>query len=74
MEEEACPIRKQQRRLNPTILDVVKKKVTKLLTAKSSTPCQTANGDKFNTVSAKGRLECNRVRLTWFRMDVTESD
>ncbi|RDX85147.1 hypothetical protein CR513_33705, partial [Mucuna pruriens] len=33
MEEEACPIRQQQRRLNPTILDVVKKEVTKLLVA-----------------------------------------
>ncbi|RDX60447.1 hypothetical protein CR513_61411, partial [Mucuna pruriens] len=27
MEEEACPVRQQQRRLNPTILDVVKKEV-----------------------------------------------
>ncbi|RDY14003.1 hypothetical protein CR513_00989, partial [Mucuna pruriens] len=32
MEEVAKPIRKQQRRMNPTILDVVKKEVTKLLT------------------------------------------
>ncbi|RDY07938.1 Retrovirus-related Pol polyprotein, partial [Mucuna pruriens] len=31
MEEEARPIRQQQRRLNPTILDVMKKEVTKLL-------------------------------------------
>ncbi|RDX78324.1 hypothetical protein CR513_41417, partial [Mucuna pruriens] len=31
MEEEARPIRQQQRRLNPTILDVIKKEVTKLL-------------------------------------------
>ncbi|RDY00917.1 Retrovirus-related Pol polyprotein from transposon 17.6, partial [Mucuna pruriens] len=31
MEEEARPIRQQQRRLNPTILDIVKKEVTKLL-------------------------------------------
>ncbi|RDY07800.1 Retrovirus-related Pol polyprotein from transposon gypsy, partial [Mucuna pruriens] len=31
MEEEARPIRQRQRRLNPTILDVVKKEVTKLL-------------------------------------------
>ncbi|RDX82292.1 hypothetical protein CR513_36928, partial [Mucuna pruriens] len=31
MEEEAKPIRKKQIRLNPTILDVVKKEVTKLL-------------------------------------------
>ncbi|RDX76476.1 hypothetical protein CR513_43520, partial [Mucuna pruriens] len=31
MEEEAQTIRQQQRRLNPTILDVVKKEVTKLL-------------------------------------------
>ncbi|RDX81713.1 hypothetical protein CR513_37566, partial [Mucuna pruriens] len=31
MEEETKPIRQQQRRLNPTILDVVKKEVTKLL-------------------------------------------
>ncbi|RDX82327.1 Retrovirus-related Pol polyprotein, partial [Mucuna pruriens] len=31
MEEEARPIRQQQRRLNPTILDMVKKEVTKLL-------------------------------------------
>ncbi|RDX85417.1 hypothetical protein CR513_33397, partial [Mucuna pruriens] len=33
MEEEARPIRQQQRRLNLTILDVVKKEVTKLLVA-----------------------------------------
>ncbi|RDX98897.1 Retrovirus-related Pol polyprotein from transposon 17.6, partial [Mucuna pruriens] len=31
MKEEFKPIRQQQRRLNPTILDVVKKEVTKLL-------------------------------------------
>ncbi|RDX83409.1 hypothetical protein CR513_35680, partial [Mucuna pruriens] len=31
MEEAAKPIRQQQRRMNPTILDVVKKEVTKLL-------------------------------------------
>ncbi|RDY08533.1 hypothetical protein CR513_07227, partial [Mucuna pruriens] len=31
MEEEASPIRQQQRRLNPTILEVVKKKIIKLL-------------------------------------------
>ncbi|RDY08381.1 hypothetical protein CR513_07398, partial [Mucuna pruriens] len=34
MEEEARPIRQQQRRLNLTILDVVKKEVTKLLAAR----------------------------------------
>ncbi|RDX89387.1 hypothetical protein CR513_28895, partial [Mucuna pruriens] len=33
MQEEAHPIRQQQRRLNLTILDVVKKEVTKLLAA-----------------------------------------
>ncbi|RDY02286.1 hypothetical protein CR513_14277, partial [Mucuna pruriens] len=33
MEEEIKPIRQQQRRLNPKILDVVKKEVTKLLVA-----------------------------------------
>ncbi|RDX64347.1 Retrovirus-related Pol polyprotein from transposon 17.6, partial [Mucuna pruriens] len=33
MVEEIKPIRQQQRRLNPTILDVVKKEVTKLLAA-----------------------------------------
>ncbi|RDX79739.1 hypothetical protein CR513_39798, partial [Mucuna pruriens] len=33
MEEEACPIRQQWRRLNPTILDVLKKEVMKLLVA-----------------------------------------
>ncbi|RDX61270.1 Retrovirus-related Pol polyprotein from transposon opus, partial [Mucuna pruriens] len=31
MEEEARPIKQQRRRLNPTILDMVKKEVTKLL-------------------------------------------
>ncbi|RDY07908.1 Retrovirus-related Pol polyprotein from transposon 17.6, partial [Mucuna pruriens] len=31
LEEEIKPIRQQQRRLNPTLLDVVKKEVTKLL-------------------------------------------
>ncbi|RDX84715.1 hypothetical protein CR513_34188, partial [Mucuna pruriens] len=41
MEEEIKPIRKQQRRLNPTTLDVVKKEVTK---KGSSTPSQIANG------------------------------
>ncbi|RDX65694.1 hypothetical protein CR513_55624, partial [Mucuna pruriens] len=33
MEEDIKPIRQQQRRLNPTILDVVKKEMTKLLVA-----------------------------------------
>ncbi|RDX79855.1 Retrovirus-related Pol polyprotein, partial [Mucuna pruriens] len=33
MEEDIKPIRKQQRRLNPTLLDVVKKEVTRLLAA-----------------------------------------
>ncbi|RDX71505.1 hypothetical protein CR513_49133, partial [Mucuna pruriens] len=33
LEEEAQPIRKQQRRLNLTILDIVKKEVTRLLVA-----------------------------------------
>ncbi|RDY00566.1 Retrovirus-related Pol polyprotein from transposon 17.6, partial [Mucuna pruriens] len=33
MEEEIKPIRQQQRRLNPTLLEVVKKEVTKLLAA-----------------------------------------
>ncbi|RDX97021.1 Retrovirus-related Pol polyprotein, partial [Mucuna pruriens] len=33
MEEETRPIRQQQRRLNQTVLDVVKKEVTKLLVA-----------------------------------------
>ncbi|RDX85329.1 hypothetical protein CR513_33499, partial [Mucuna pruriens] len=33
MEDDIKPIRQQQRRLNPTILDVVKKEVTKLLVA-----------------------------------------
>ncbi|RDX80393.1 hypothetical protein CR513_39069, partial [Mucuna pruriens] len=33
MEEEARPIRQHQRRLNPTILNVVKKEVTKSLAA-----------------------------------------
>ncbi|RDX63346.1 hypothetical protein CR513_58235, partial [Mucuna pruriens] len=33
MKEEAKPIRRQQGRMNPTILDVVKKEVTKLLAA-----------------------------------------
>ncbi|RDY02606.1 Retrovirus-related Pol polyprotein from transposon 17.6, partial [Mucuna pruriens] len=31
MEEEVKPMRQQQRRLNPTLLDVVKKEITKLL-------------------------------------------
>ncbi|RDX91389.1 hypothetical protein CR513_26631, partial [Mucuna pruriens] len=34
VEEEFKPIRQQQRRLNPIILDVVKKEVTKLLAAR----------------------------------------
>ncbi|RDY14553.1 hypothetical protein CR513_00363, partial [Mucuna pruriens] len=34
MEEDSKPIRQQQRRMNPTILDVVKKEVTKLLVAR----------------------------------------
>ncbi|RDX81007.1 hypothetical protein CR513_38372, partial [Mucuna pruriens] len=43
MEEEACPIRQQQRRLNPTILDVVKKEVTKLLAAGIIYPISDSN-------------------------------
>ncbi|RDX94148.1 hypothetical protein CR513_23504, partial [Mucuna pruriens] len=31
MEEDIKPIRQQQQRLNPTLLDVVKKEVTRLL-------------------------------------------
>ncbi|RDX84237.1 hypothetical protein CR513_34752, partial [Mucuna pruriens] len=38
MEEEAHPIRQQQQRLNPTILDMVKKEVTKLLVAEIMYP------------------------------------
>ncbi|RDY12464.1 hypothetical protein CR513_02740, partial [Mucuna pruriens] len=44
MEKEIKPIRQKQRRLNPTILDVVKKEVTKFLLYESSTPSQIANG------------------------------
>ena len=33
LEDESRPVRQPQRRLNPTILDVVKKEVTKLLAA-----------------------------------------
>ncbi|RDX98437.1 Retrovirus-related Pol polyprotein, partial [Mucuna pruriens] len=38
MEEEAKPIRQQQGRMNPTILDLVKKEVTKLLAARIICP------------------------------------
>ncbi|RDX73055.1 hypothetical protein CR513_47383, partial [Mucuna pruriens] len=44
MEEEVKPIRKQQRRLNPTLLDVDKKEVTKLLVAGIIYPSRIANG------------------------------
>ncbi|RDY11570.1 hypothetical protein CR513_03763, partial [Mucuna pruriens] len=44
MEEEAKPIRQQKRRMNLTILDVVKKEVTKLLAAGIIYPSQIVNG------------------------------
>ncbi|RDX96105.1 hypothetical protein CR513_21285, partial [Mucuna pruriens] len=44
MEEEAKPIRQQQKRLNPTILDMVKKEITKLLLQESSTLSWIVNG------------------------------
>ncbi|RDX72656.1 hypothetical protein CR513_47829, partial [Mucuna pruriens] len=43
MQEEAHPIRQQQRRLNLTILDVVKKEVTKLLVAEIIYPILDSN-------------------------------
>ncbi|RDX64880.1 Retrovirus-related Pol polyprotein from transposon 17.6, partial [Mucuna pruriens] len=43
MEVEACPIRQQQRRRNLTILDVVKKEVTKLLAAGIIYPISNSN-------------------------------
>ncbi|RDX95913.1 hypothetical protein CR513_21482, partial [Mucuna pruriens] len=43
MEEEALPIRQQQRRLNLTILDVVKKEVTKLFAAGIIYPISDSN-------------------------------
>ncbi|RDX64138.1 putative mitochondrial protein, partial [Mucuna pruriens] len=43
MEGEACLVRQQQRRLNPTILDVVKKEVTKLLAARNIYPILDSN-------------------------------
>ncbi|RDY11582.1 hypothetical protein CR513_03732, partial [Mucuna pruriens] len=43
-EEEAKPIRQQQRRINPTILDVVKKEVTKQLAARIIYLSQIVNG------------------------------
>ncbi|RDX63259.1 Retrovirus-related Pol polyprotein from transposon gypsy, partial [Mucuna pruriens] len=46
MEEVAKPLRQQQRRMNPTILDVVKKEVTKLLVAGIIYPSRIANGAK----------------------------
>ncbi|RDX96998.1 Retrovirus-related Pol polyprotein from transposon 17.6, partial [Mucuna pruriens] len=42
-EEEARPVRQQQRRLNPTIVDVVKKEVTKLLAARIIYPILDSN-------------------------------
>ncbi|RDY14455.1 hypothetical protein CR513_00474, partial [Mucuna pruriens] len=47
MEEEARLVRQQQRRLNPTILDVVKKEVTKLLVVGIIYP-----------ISASGSIQC----------------
>ncbi|RDX98405.1 hypothetical protein CR513_18684, partial [Mucuna pruriens] len=43
MEEEVRSVRQQQKRLNPTILDVVKKEVTKLLAAKIIYPISNSN-------------------------------
>ncbi|RDY08590.1 Retrovirus-related Pol polyprotein, partial [Mucuna pruriens] len=43
MEEEARPVRQQQRRLNPTILDVVKKEMKKLLVARIIYPISDSN-------------------------------
>ncbi|RDX82419.1 Retrovirus-related Pol polyprotein from transposon 17.6, partial [Mucuna pruriens] len=52
MEEEAKPIRQQQRRMNLTILDVVKKEVTKLLAVGIIYPSRIANG-RLNQATRK---------------------
>ncbi|RDX61724.1 hypothetical protein CR513_60024, partial [Mucuna pruriens] len=44
MEEDIKPIRQQQRRLNPTILDVVKKEVTRLLATGIIYPISDSSG------------------------------
>ena len=44
LQEGARPVRQPQRRLNPTILDVVKKEVTRLLDAVSYTQFLTVSG------------------------------
>ncbi|RDX89862.1 hypothetical protein CR513_28346, partial [Mucuna pruriens] len=60
MEEEACPIKQQQRRLNPTILDIVKKEVTKLLAVRIIYPISDSDGSvwckKLNLPTRKGHF------------------
>ncbi|RDX85322.1 Retrovirus-related Pol polyprotein, partial [Mucuna pruriens] len=57
MEEEARPLRQQQRRLNLTILDVVKKEVTKLLVVGIIYPISDSNWvSSMQVVSKKSRM------------------
>ncbi|RDX87591.1 Retrovirus-related Pol polyprotein from transposon 17.6, partial [Mucuna pruriens] len=53
MEEEVKPIRQQQRRLNLTLLDVVKKEVTKLLVARIIYPISNSQWVSLVQVVAK---------------------
>ncbi|RDY00217.1 hypothetical protein CR513_16632, partial [Mucuna pruriens] len=71
MEEEARLVRQQQRRLNTTILDVVKKEVTKLLAARIIYPISDSNWvvpKKFGMTVMKNRndeLVPTRVQNSW---------
>ncbi|RDX70246.1 Retrovirus-related Pol polyprotein from transposon 17.6, partial [Mucuna pruriens] len=61
MEDEACPIRQQQIRLNLTILDVVKKEVTKLLAARIIYSISDSNWvSPIQVVSKKSRMIVTR--------------
>ncbi|RDY12523.1 Retrovirus-related Pol polyprotein, partial [Mucuna pruriens] len=61
MEEEIKPIRQQQRRLNPTILDVVKKEVTKLLAARIIYPIS----DSQLVSLVQDELVPTRIQNSW---------
>ncbi|RDX74544.1 hypothetical protein CR513_45695, partial [Mucuna pruriens] len=62
MEEEARPVRQQQRRLNPTILDVVKKEVTKLFAVGIIYPISDSS---WVSLVQNDELVLTRVQNSW---------
>ncbi|XLR23427.1 hypothetical protein S83_051327, partial [Arachis hypogaea] len=67
LEEEAKPIRQPQRRLNPTILEVVKKEVTRLLEADIIYPISDSEWKSGVTTikNEHGELLTTRVQNSW---------